>query len=149
MRILRGFFELMPLIMLCYTFLNCRWYWPKIIGLSLIMLLVVNLIRSLNMSFGIHSIFIMLILGVGLRVVTSKPLDKSMKAAALGMTILIISELVFMKVELLGLKVKIDEAIKNQLIWTVMCLPHDILMLVLAFYLKKSRSKFFNFIGLN
>ena len=149
MSILRGLLELISLIMLCYTFLNCCWNWPKIIGFSLIMLLVANLIRALNMAYGVHSVFIMLILGVGLGLLTSKPLDKSMTAAALGMTVLIISELIFLKVELLGLNMKLDEVIKNQLLWTAMCLSKDILMLALTFYLKKNRPKFLNVIGLN
>ena len=149
MRILSGLFELIPLIMLCYTLLFCHWNFSKIIGLSFVMLLVIDRIRALNMAFGVHSVFIMLILGIGLRVVTSKPLDKSMAAAALGMTILIISELVFLKLELLGLNMKMAEAVKNQLLWTIMCLPQDILMLGLAFYLKKNRPKYLSVIGLN
>ncbi len=137
---LASFLESMAIFYFIYNFNRITFISKEFFIISSIYPLLAYVIRKLPISFGIHSIILILLISVFLNYYFKINLHYSLLSATLVVAILILSEYItvifFMKL----INFNFTELINNNITWFISCMPHIFIIILLAYLIGKHRS---------
>lgn len=138
--IFQGFPETIAFATFVFVFSNQRLEWKNIIFVSIIQMLTTYLIRMLPMTFGIHTIILIITLAIYVKAVTGVSFSTVLKVSALGMVVLAVVEIIVDLTLFEVLKLSVEQANSNTILWILIGWPQVIVLFLLA-WLKESRRK--------
>lgn len=131
-----GLMETAVLVFFGLSLLNHPWKWPRAYVLVAAIFTVVAVMRSLSVAFGLHSVFLILLLGMGLALVTGHSLPKTMSAAAIAVVLLLVLEFVFIKAASVMFDFQPSEALENFGWWLLLGTLHCVALLILSYLVR-------------
>ncbi|MFZ5643790.1 MAG: hypothetical protein ACOY46_09395 [Bacillota bacterium] len=114
--------------------------WRKAIGIGILMALVIYIIRSFQISFGIHSAIGIITLGLILVKTTGMSFSRGFILSACGFFAIAVLEYACTQV-IFNVFALDKEVAKNTFIWKIIGLPQAVLMIALALAVSKIRAK--------
>lgn len=130
--------ESIAVITFCYALLNLDFQWIKIIKQGLALAIATYLIRMLPLPFGVHTIIVIFALAFILAFFIQSNLVLVFKTSIITSIIIAITEIVFNEIFLRNLNLTFSQAYENKLLWTIMGLPHVLLLFILSWIIKCS-----------
>lgn len=136
--LIQGIPESIAVIAFCYALLDLNFEWPRIIKQGLVLAISTYLIRLLPLPFGVHTIIIIFALAFILAFFNQTKLILVFKASIITSIIIAITEIVFNEILLRNLNLTFSQAYEKTLLWTIMGLPHVLLLFFLSWIIKSS-----------
>lgn len=127
---------------LCFALLKRPFKWSLIIKIGVLYGITAYLVRLLPISYGVHTIILIIILATLLVHFTKCELTKAFTTSMINSIILALGEVVFAETLLYILKISFEEAYANKWLWTLLGIPQVIMLFILAFiinYLNKNK----------
>jgi hypothetical protein len=129
--LLQDFPESLVFTMAVFSLLNLRIKDKKVLAVALLQTLT-NLVRLLPISFGMHSVILVLSLAVYTRLFTRAQLSKVFLAVLLCFAVTAAAELIYARPLLNLTGLEYEEVFANPFLRAAFALPYMLLLLVLA-----------------
>jgi len=111
--------------------------WKVVAAAGTVLTVIVYIIRSLPLTFGLHTIAMTLLLALFITKTTWVAPVNSFVAAMSSVTLLMIVEWAINKLLFTIVGLNQQEVISNYLLWKLLGLPQDVVMLILALIVPK------------
>lgn len=129
--LLQDFPESLVFTMAVFSLLNLRIKDKKVLAVALLQTLT-NLVRLLPISFGMHSVILVLSLAVYTRLFTRAQLSKIFLAVLLCFAVTAATELIYARPLLNLTGLQYEEVFANPFLRAAFALPYTVLLLLLA-----------------
>jgi len=129
---LQGILELTGTVAFSLASARVPLLWGRIIAVGTSLTVIVYIVRSLQTTFGLHTVILLLLLAFFIRKTTYTTHVKSYMAAFLSIITLTLLELIIFKLYFLLTKSNPNEVISNVILWKLLGLPQGILLIIFA-----------------
>jgi len=134
---LQGIPEITGIVALGLALLGVPLRWGIITVAGTVLTVIIFIIRNLPLSFGLHTVIAALLLAFFIAKTTRVSTAKSIIAAFVSFSILLVLELTINKIFFTVTKLDPQVVISNNLSWTLLGLPQAIIMILLAVIVSK------------
>ncbi|MDF9407922.1 hypothetical protein L7E55_06035 [Pelotomaculum isophthalicicum JI] len=114
--------------------------WRIVTATGTVLTIIIYVIRSVQITFGIHMVMVILLLAVFIIKTTRITAMNSFFAAIASFTTLATLEFVIIKLFLLITKLDQQVFVSNELLWKLVGLPQAILMILFALIISKYKA---------
>ncbi|MEW6173290.1 MAG: hypothetical protein AB1510_09545 [Bacillota bacterium] len=129
--LLQDFPESLVIVLFVFSMLNLRLWDRRVIAISLLQS-VINLVRLLPISDGVHSIILIISLTVLIRFFTKRRLSRIFAVVMVGFIITLAAELIYIPPLLKITGLRYETTFANPLLRAAFSLPYEMLFLLLA-----------------
>jgi len=137
---MQGIPEVMGIVAFSLALARVPLRWGIIAAAGTALTVIIYVIRSLQITFGLHTVAGILLLAVFIKKTTRTTPTYSFVAAFASLTVLTIVELFIEKLFLFITKLDQQVFVSNYLLWKLVALPQAILMILFAVMISKYKA---------
>lgn len=145
--IFQTFPETLALVTLVISIVGSKLELKTILLIGLPHTIIVYLVRLLDLSFGVHTIILIIILAILLTIVLKIKFSWSLLVALFAMIILVVAETALLMLTFTVTGVEFEQITRDPILWILYGWPHIIFIFLLAFLInwwqrkRRTRSK--------
>lgn len=136
---MQGIPETIGLVSCCLALARVKLRWKVIIPFACIMTLVIYLLRSLPVIFGLHTIIGILFYALFITIATKIPPSLSFVVSFAGFALLALLEVLMNELFVDLLKMEVSQLISDTYAWMLIGLSQAIIMIAIALLVSKYR----------
>lgn len=133
--------ESIALISLSFAIIGLKLELKNVLMVGITQTIAAYLVRLANLTFGVHTVILIVILATLLNLIMKVKLSRSMLSALLSIVLLAVSETVLVLILLQVTGFQIEQVTQNTVIWILFGWPHIIFLFILAMLINIWRKK--------